>query len=159
MRDDTYASGGASVAVLNQLNGWEANLILNLRLWCDSPNGKAQVWNDYARTFRSPLATHEMQAFETLIATLIEYAYRPLVRHDVNCACVGSDECVFLNLVKTASDGHLSDAALIATLIAGPTKAEAIAMLAGQVGEGARQIRPQNHDIDITHATNVVRLH
>jgi len=159
MRDDFHARGGASVAVLTSLERWEANLVLNLRLWCEGPKGQAQVWNDYACAFQSPTAAQEMRAFETLMTTLIEYAARPLVRHDVHCACVGSDECIFLNLVKTAADGHLNDAALIATLITGPAKAEAIAMLAGQVGQGARQLTPKENFRQPPDATNVIRLH
>ncbi|MEL7151599.1 MAG: hypothetical protein AAGK71_12730 [Pseudomonadota bacterium] len=159
MRDEVHARGGATVAVLHSLERWEANLVLNLRLWCEGPAGQAQVWNDYACTFQSPRAGEEMRAFETLMTSLIEYAVRPLVRHAVHCACVGSDECIVLNLVKTAADGHLNDAALIATLIAGPAKAEAIAMLAGQVGEGAKQIKPKETYRRSTDATNVIRLH
>lgn len=162
MTNAELARGGASVAVLTQLEGWEANLVLNLRLWCDGPNGKARVWNDYARTFAEPLAVCEMQAFDVLLNTLLEYAFRPLVRHATTCACVGSDECIFLNLVRTASDGHLNDAALIASLMALPTKAEAIAMLAGQVGTGARQLIANDTSLqrtDATDASNVIRLH
>ncbi|MEM7753440.1 MAG: hypothetical protein AAF230_08510 [Pseudomonadota bacterium] len=159
MKDTHHVRGGASVAVLNQLEGWEATLILNLRLWCDGADGKAHVWNDYARTFRSPDASYEMQAFETLVTTLIEYATRPLVRHEVHCACVGSDECIFLNLVRTASEGHLNDAALIATLIGGPAQAEAIAILAGQVGEGARKIARVPMPTRPASQSNIIRLH
>lgn len=159
MKDEYHLRGGAAVGVLGRLDRWEANLILNLRLWFDGPNGKAQVWNDYARQFRNPAAQYEMQTFEALLATLVEHSIRPLVRHSVECACIGADESVFLNLVRTASDGHLNDAALIATLIAGPSQAEAIAFLAGQVGEGARQleqITPRTHSAD---ASNIIRLH
>ena len=131
MRADHHARGGASVAVLNSLHGWESNLVMNLRLWCEGPVGQATVWNEYARCFPKGAALSEMQAFETLLRALIDHAMRPLVRHEVGCSCVGSDECVFLNLVKTASEGHLTDAALIATLMTGPAHAEHIAILAG----------------------------
>lgn len=160
MSADTHARGGATVAVLPSLDAWEAGLVVNLRRWCSGPEGQKQVWGDYARTFGDPLGRREMRAFETLMTTVIEYAHRPLVRHGVNCTCVGSDESVFLHLVRTASEGHLADAALIATLLAGPAQAENIALLAGQVGQGARQIAPQKTYGHITrHDTNVVRLH
>lgn len=142
MRDDRHEAGGASVAVLSHLEGWEANLVVNLRSWCEGPEGQARVWNDYARTLGASRAREEIRTLENLVNTLADYAYRPLVRHCVHCACVGSDECIFLNLVRTASDGHLTDAALIATLLAGPTQAEVIALLAGQVGAGARLVAP-----------------
>ena len=159
MNMDHHARGGASVAVLNRLDGWEANLIINLRLWCEGPHGQGQVCNDYACGFAGRSAKSEMQAFEALLTTLIESASRPLVRHAVHCSCVGSDECIFLNLVKTAADGHLNDAALIATLLAGPAKAEMIAMLAGQVGESARSLYSNISQAPIRQGSNVVQLH
>ncbi len=157
--DDHLARGGASVAVLNRLEGWEANLIVNLRLWCEGPSGMSEVWKDYTRVFRNPDAMAELRTFDALVQVLVENAARPLVRHSVECACVGSDECVFLNLVKTASDGHLGDAALIATLLAGPAQAESIAMLAGQVGETARKILPAETHNAVADGANVIQLH
>ena len=159
MNTDHHKRGGASVAVLNRLDGWEVNLIINLRLWCEGPQGQGKVWNDYANGFGIRSAETEMQAFEALLTTLIDSASRPLVRHSVQCSCVGSDECIFLNLVKTAADGQLNDAALIATLLTGPAKAEMIAMLAGQVGQGARTLFTNTSQAPIRHGSNVVRLH
>ncbi|MEO0945096.1 MAG: hypothetical protein AAFY06_09660 [Pseudomonadota bacterium] len=159
MNSAHHERGGASVAVLNSLDGWEANLVMNLRLWCEGPNGRIQVWNDYACSFPKGEAKSEMHAFEALLTALVECASRPLVRHSVHCSCVGSDECVFVNLVKTAADGHLNDAALIATLLTRPSKAEMIAMLAGQVGTGARQIYTHAQRAPTGVGASVVRLH
>ncbi|MEM8788891.1 MAG: hypothetical protein AAGE76_11580 [Pseudomonadota bacterium] len=159
MTRDHHARGGATVAILSCLEGWEANVILNLRLWCDGPKGQHQIWNEYRRALPAAEAQHEMQAFEALLRTLVHRAYRPLVRHDVSCSCVGSDECVFLNLVRTAADGHLTDAALISTLLVGPAEAERIALLAGQVGQCVRRIHAEPPAQIPETASNVVRLH
>ncbi len=162
---DHHARGGAAVAILNRMDAWEANLVLNLRLWCEGPAGQAQVWNEYRKALPGPQAQRACRAFDVFLKTLVEKSFRPLVRHDVACACVGADEGIFVNLVRTAADGHLNDAALIATLITGPSQAEHIAILAGQVGTSMRQI----HQTDLAHRTNentqtpprhnVVRLH
>ncbi len=151
--------GGASVAVLSALDGWESNLVMNLRLWCEGPVGQAQVWTDYALGCPSGKAQSEVQAFEALLNTLMQHCKRPFVRHSVGCPCVGSDECVFVTLVKTASEGHLEDAALIATLMAHPAFAEQIALLAGQVGEGARHLVRSRSETSSTGGADVVRLH
>lgn len=156
---DHHARGGAPVAVLNRLDAWEANLVLNLRLWCQGPSGQQQVWNDYATTFGGGVAQDEMRAFEELVLRILDNSSRPLVRHDVACSCVGSDECIFLNLVRTASEGHLADASLIATLLASPAHAEPIAILAGRVGEAARKIQLIAVRKDAQRHSNVVRLH
>ncbi|MEM9580542.1 MAG: hypothetical protein AAF891_07620 [Pseudomonadota bacterium] len=151
--------GGATVSALSHMEAWESSLILNLRLWCEGPQGQSQIWRDYHRSLPKQQAHEMCAAFETLMRTLIDCAYRPLVRHDVSCACVGSDECVFVNLVRVASDGHLNDAALISTLLAGPAQAEHIAILAGRVGECSRQIHEQISEFSSALPKNVVRLH
>lgn len=140
MSIDHYARGAAAVGVLNRMSAWEANLVLNLRLWCEGPQGQAQVWSEYRRSLCGEDAQRECRTFEALVRSIIDAAHRPMVRHEVGCSCVGADEGIFVNLARTASDGHLRDAALIATLLVGPAYAEQIAILAGHVGECARKI-------------------
>ncbi len=159
MRTDHNAPGGATVAVLNRMEAWEAALIIDLRLWCDGPRGQAEVWNGYRRSLPGQTAKRACRSFEILLTTLINSAYRPLVRHDTACSCVGADENILVNLVRTASDGHLNDAALIATLISGPAHAEHIAVLAGEVGENLRNMHPEDIDFSPEVGGNVVRLH
>jgi len=151
--------GGAAIAVLSRMDPWEAHIVLNLRLWCEGPKGQEQVWSEYRRALPGPKAQDACREFEMLVTTLIENAHRPLVRHDVGCACVGADEGVFVHLVRTASDGHLNDAALIATLMIGPARAEYIAVLAGEVGTCARAIHRHAPDFPKETATHAARLH
>lgn len=159
MTPEHHKRGGAAVATLAQMETWEAQLVLNLRLWCEGPLGQSRARADYKRAIPETDAKREWQAFDCLVRKLIDTAHRPLVRHDVGCNCVGSDECVFLNLVRTASEGHLNDAALIATLLSGPAHAEQIAIFAGQVGDCLRRIHAGPREFSTKHARNVVRLH
>lgn len=147
MTDIHHTPGAAAIGVLNQMRPWEANLVLNLRLWCDGPEGQAQVEAEFCTCLGGDAACREYETFQALVGSLLAAAYRPLIRHEVGCACLGSDEGIFLNLVRTAADGHLRDAALIATLLAGPAHAEQIAMLAARVGTCARKIhcKPREH--------------
>ncbi|WP_415400602.1 hypothetical protein [Tateyamaria sp. SN3-11] len=154
-----HARGGAAVAALNRMEAWEANLVLNLRLWCEGPAGQLQAREDYATALPTAEADRAWHAFEGLLNKIVSTATRPMIRHAVGCNCVGSDECVFVNLVRTASDGHLNDAALIATLLSGPAHAEHIAILAGEVGEVIRRIHRAPSTYSPAAASNVVRLH
>ena len=154
-----HARGGAAVAALNHMDAWEANLILNLRLWCEGPQGQEQARQDYTQAFPQSEADRAWTNFESLLKTVFVTALRPLVRHEAGCNCVGSDECVFANLVRTASDGHLNDAALIATLLSGPAHAEHIAILAGEVGSAIRSIHRKTSPISPANAPTAVRLH
>ena len=154
-----HARGGATIAALNQMDAWEAKLVLNLRLWCEGPHGQAKACNAYVNALPASEAERAWHMFEGLVTKIIDTTTRPLVRHDVDCNCVGSDECVFVHLVRTASDGHLNDAALIATLLTGPAHAEHIAILAGEVGSALRHKRHKPAPHSPATAPNVVRLH
>ncbi|MCY4336343.1 MAG: hypothetical protein OXC60_16935 [Litoreibacter sp.] len=160
MIQDRFSKGGAAIGVLNRMEAWEANLILNLRLWLDGTEGQTRVWSEYRKALSGLEAQNECRAFETLITTIASTAPRPLVRHEVHCVCAGADECTFLHLVRCASDGDLYDAALMAALLAGPSRAEQIALLAGQVGTCARKLtRDRITRISPKPAPYAARLH
>ncbi|MBY5935635.1 hypothetical protein KUV51_21680 [Tateyamaria omphalii] len=155
-----HARGGATVAVLNRMEAWEANLVLNLRLWCEGPTGQHHAREDYLNALPAAEAERAWATFQRLTRKILCTAPRPLIRHAVGCNCVGSDECVFVHLVRTASDGHLNDAALIATLLTGPAHAEHIALMAGEVGSTMRSIHNKKTEpLSPAAAPNVVRLH
>ncbi|MEP0963962.1 MAG: hypothetical protein ABJQ70_00830 [Roseobacter sp.] len=159
MTPDHHARGGAAVAVLSRMDAWEANLVLNLRLWCLGPSGQNEVWKELQTALPTRDARNACRAFDVLLNTLIANSHRPLVRHDVGCSCVGADENIVVNLVRTAAEGHLNDAALIATLIVGPSQAEHIAMLAGEVGTCMQRIHHTTERSLNQAGSNVVRLH
>ena len=159
MSGEASARGGATVAVLNRLDAWEAAFIVDLRLWCEGARGQAEVRNGYRRALSRPGDERAYGSFEMLMTTMLTGAYRPLVRHDVGCGCVGADECVVVNLVRMASDGYLADAALVATLITGPARAEHIACLAGTVGETLRRIHGPEPAATATVTALSARLH
>ncbi|MFP7674452.1 hypothetical protein ACG74X_13975 [Marivita sp. S0852] len=132
--------GAAAVGQLTEVTAWEAELILNLRLWQDGPNGQTLVWNSYATAFGQKDGRAELLRFERLIAMIDTHMVRPMVRHGVACRCIGSDEAVFANMVRFASDGDLHEASLIATLLVWPAFAEHLALLSAEVGTGTREL-------------------
>lgn len=153
------AGGGAVLALLSEIDAWEAQLVLNLRLWCEGPAGQVHARRDYTGALPLKEAEQAWTAFDRLVTQIHATSIRPLVRRAVGCNCVGSDECVFVHLVRMASDGHLNDAALIATLLSGPANAEHIALLAGEVGSTIRRIHGAPSKTLPDSAHNVVRLH
>lgn len=142
--------GGEAVGQLKYRSPWEAALIVGLRHWCNGPSGQATVRDDFALALPDATAKRAYANFDQLLRLILQYAHRPLVRHDIDCPCCGADEAVFAHLVKTAASGDLHDAALMATLLAGPSKAELIAILAGEVGS-AMQCMAENQPPAQTH--------
>ena len=154
-----HKRGGATVAALNRMDAWEAALVLNLRLWSEGPVGQMHVRGAFDRALGQANAKRAWEDFDSLLRRIIASASRPMVRHEVGCNCVGSDECVFAHLVGTASEGHLNDAALIATLLVGPAHAEHIAILAGEVGQCAQHIHRHHPALPTEDTQKAVRLH
>lgn len=147
------------MGVLDRLDEWEASLVRRLRLWCEGPRGQEQILHEYLQALPAETAQTAYKAFDSLLRVIISNARRPLVRHDVECSCLGADESAFLHLVGFAADRHHSNAALMAALIAGPGNAEKIALLAHQVGVSAREVRSSLPDYASGTEQNVVRLH
>ncbi len=161
MTPEHHARGGAVVAILTSLEAWEADLILNLRLWCAGRRGRDQVRGDYRRAFPELVARRGIRDFESLVAMIIDHAHRPIVHHEVGCACVGSDEGIFAHLVRIAADGHGTDAILVAMMLVGPAHAEPVAVLAAHVGICARKMNSSSdlRRADPSITARVVRLH
>ncbi|WP_299962993.1 hypothetical protein [uncultured Roseobacter sp.] len=160
MSSGCHRHGGVSVGCLSALDPWEALLVRELRLWCEGPEGQATVWNGFALHLPQGTAAKEMRVFEDLIRTLSTFARRPLVRHGLQCDCLGADEAVFLQIVRAAAEGELGDAAMVSALVVLPAHAERVALMAGQVGLATQKIHAgQCAHARTTRPDNVVLLH
>lgn len=151
--------GGVSVGVLRNVDIWEADLIINLRLWCSGLSGRAKLYETFTTRLTSNNAVQELESFERLLMSLSVYAHRPLVYHDVECGCIGADEQIFVHLVATASSGDLQEASLIATLLVGAAKAEHMAILAAQVGQSTKRMAVGRSHLMTNDVANSVQLH
>lgn len=135
MMEPATTPGASVVGNLTEIPPWEAELILSMRVWMDSPQGQAKVRDGFARCFGVVRGHAELHNFETLLSGLCNHARRPLVRHGLGCTCIGSDEAVLQTLVREAASGDLTEAALIASLVVPACYAEPIALMAAQVGQ------------------------
>ncbi len=149
-------SGAAVVGQLTNLPAWEAELILSLRFWMDGPEGRQQVWSSFSRCFGSIEGRRHLRLFEGLLGSLCGHARRPLVRHGPGCSCIGSDEAVFVTLVREAARGDIAEAALIASLMVPAGQAELIALRAAEVGQ-ALQRMTCNVQPNVTQAAPLAR--
>lgn len=146
MRVDRTLRGSKPAGTLSALPAWECELIRNTRLWMDSSDGRRKVWDRYASSMGAERATQSLNAFERLLVTIEIHMSHQMVRHSVGCRCIGSDEAVFLHLVRTASAWDLNEASQIAALIVKPAHAEPLAHLAASVGETLRTLHITNRN-------------
>ncbi len=126
--------GSAPVGFITELDSIEAASVIYLRMWCDGPDGQISVWNDFASSLGSDHGSRVVKTFEKLCSLCTQHGRRPLMRHSVQCKCLGSDESCFANFIATATSGDREDAMLIATLLVRPDVAPIITSLAADFG-------------------------
>lgn len=142
--------GGAPVGFITELDGIEAASVIYLRLWSNGPDSQATVWNDFASCLGTDQGNKAVSAFEALCSLCSRHGRRPLMRHSVNCKCLGSDESCFANFIGTAAIGDRDDAMLIATLLVRPDVAPLITALATDFGLALKRmnLRAPQHMVD-----------
>jgi len=132
--------GGAPVGLIEELPPEEALAIRLIRLWGDSAEGQAEVWNAFARSFGAQAGAERLKAFERFLSMLTGFARRPVMRHCPGCRCLGADEAVIANLLGAAAGQEHEDAALIATLLVRADIAIPLVRHAEAVGLAFRQL-------------------
>lgn len=126
--------GGAPVGFLTELGGVEAASVVYLRLWCDGPEGQTQVWQDFASSLGVEHGQNALTNFEDLCRMFTQHGRRPLMRHGVQCKCLGADESCFANFIGAAACGAREDAMLMAMLMVRPDFAPMTTALATDFG-------------------------
>lgn len=133
--------GGAPVGYIAELDGIEAASVIYLRLWCEGPTSRAQVRDDFENGLGPEPGCRAVETFGTLCALCTRHGRRPLMRHAVQCKCLGADESCFANFIATAAEGAHEDAMLIATLLVRPDMAPQMASLAADFGLALKRMR------------------
>ncbi|XDA98681.1 hypothetical protein AB1M95_01895 [Sulfitobacter sp. LCG007] len=126
--------GAAPVAQIADLSEVEAAAVIYLRLWCEGPESQSRVWTDFVNALGPERGRNALKSFEHLFGLCVEHRRRPMMRHSVNCACVGSDEACFCNFILTAIEGDREEALMIATLLVRADLAPALTSLAMEYG-------------------------
>lgn len=134
MNNSHSKRGGAPVGFLSELPSVEAASVIYLRMWCNGPNGRDNVLEDFVACLGKSYGERTLRSFEQLCKLCSEHGRRPLLRHSIDCKCLGADESCFANFVATAADGAREDAMLIATLLVRPDMAPMMASVAAEVG-------------------------
>jgi hypothetical protein len=132
--------GAAPVGHLLELPDVEQAAVACLRLWCDGTAAQARLWGDLAGALGPGHGRTALKALERLLDLIVTHGRRPLMRHGLDCRCVGGDECAFAHLVAAAAGGEREDALLMASLLVPPGLAPEAVELAGQFGLGLRRM-------------------
>lgn len=141
MTDAQGNRGGAPVGYLTELNGIEAASVIYLRLWANGPDSREQVRNDFSAALGRSQGGRAIKSLENLVSLCAEHGRRPLMRHSIQCKCLGADESCFANFVATAVEGEREDAMLFATLLVRVDMAPLVAACATEFGLALKRMR------------------
>ena len=133
--------GAAPVGLITELDRIEAASVIYLRLWSDGTDAQAQVRNDFVTALGHHRGARAIQSFEQICSLCSAHGRRPLMRHSVQCKCLGADESCFANFIATASEGAQEDAMLIATLLVRADVAPLLASCAFDFGLALKRMR------------------
>lgn len=112
--------GAAPVGKVTDLGPLEAAAVICLRLWCDSPEGRRKVRDDFSQLLGTMAGDAALHAFDEFCNLCVLHGRRAFARHDPACECLGADEACLAHLVALATEGEREDAMLIATLLVRP---------------------------------------
>ncbi|MEJ6403252.1 hypothetical protein [Yoonia sp. 2307UL14-13] len=132
--------GGTAIGYLAELDSVEAASVIYLRLWSNGPNSRCDIWQDIATSLGAERADRALDAFGQLCGLCGRFGRRPLMRHAVECRCLGADEACFATFIAAAADGDRDDAMLMATLLVRPDIAPLITSLAADFGLALKQM-------------------
>lgn len=136
----TIPRGGVTVGTLCELPPLEAGAVIYLRHWFSGAQTRQQMRRDFEVSFGPELADSAFEAFGCLCNFCATHGRRPLIRHSMQCKCLGADENCFANLLASAAQGQDADAQILASLIVQPCKAQELAQMASDCGIFLQQI-------------------
>jgi len=132
--------GAAPVGHVDGLPPLELAAVLCLRLWCDGSDAQVQLRREAALALGPDWGPHWVDALGDFLEVMTRFSRRPLLRHGIDCRCLGADESAVATLVGAAADGEREDAMLIGMLLVRPDMAPGLARLAETVGHGLRRM-------------------
>ena len=113
----TTIKGGSPVAVISDLS-WEEHLVIYYFRCCfEGSEALLQVHEEFRFYLGAETADKTIRSLQFLFSKLQNNGRRRLVRHDLNCKCVGIDENCFAQLVTRSTSADKKDAILIGILL------------------------------------------
>ncbi|WP_286134737.1 hypothetical protein [Neptunicoccus cionae] len=132
--------GGAPVGFLSELGPLEAAAVIYLRLWCSSAQTQARAVSDFEAMLGPDNGSRVAAALAQICQACSIHGRRPLMRHHVDCTCLGGDESCFANFIAAATEGEREDAFLFASNIVRPDIALNLVTTARDFGLGLRMM-------------------
>ena len=126
--------GAAPIGLAGDLPVLEQGAVLLLRQWCDGEDGRIAVAADFTRALGNERGNEAADALAQLVTLFVHHGRRPLMRHGLQCSCLGGDERAFALMVAAAASGDREDAMAFALTMMHADAAFAAVLTAAPLG-------------------------
>ena len=126
--------GAAPIGLVGDLPVLEQGAVVLLRQWCDGEDGQDAVAADFARSLGHDRGAEAAHALAQLVTLFVQHGRHPLMRHGVQCRCLGGDESAFALMVAAAASGDREDAMAFALTMMPADAAFTATMMAAPLG-------------------------
>lgn len=151
--------GGVPVGKMKFLPRFEAGVVFYLRLWSDGTEAQSHMRKDFTIALGREWGTQSYRTFQELCRMIGRFGHRPMMRHHLDCECLGADENVFANFVAAAAEGSREDAMMLASLIVRPDAAPMLTSLAEDIGHALRSMTSQPQTTPLPSHTATAAIH
>ncbi|SLN66818.1 hypothetical protein AQS8620_03105 [Aquimixticola soesokkakensis] len=143
----TNIRGGAPVGALADLDPVDARAVTYFRMWCHGATTRTRLREEVTAIMGTNEGLSFCRCLRDLHDVTVHYGRRALMCHQVNCSCLGADECALAHLIGAAREGAREDAMLLASLIVRPDIAHGLSALAGDFGIGLDLIERKSRSL------------
>ena len=138
--DKILKMGGAPVGRMEFLDLEEYTIISFLRRWCDGDISRSHLNKELIINLGYAEGNLAFQSFKDLCEIIFHHGRRSLIRHQLDCNCVGADESCFAQLILRAANNYKEDAILIALLLVPPHLTSQTVSLSEKIGTAIKQL-------------------
>ena len=132
--------GGAPVGRMEFLDLEEYTIISFLRRWWDGDISRSHLNKELIINLGYAEGNLAFQSFKDLCEIIFHHGRRSLIRHQLDCNCVGADESCFAQLILRAANNYKEDAILIALLLVPPHLTSQTVSLSEKIGTAIKQL-------------------
>ncbi|PZX16211.1 hypothetical protein LX81_02062 [Palleronia aestuarii] len=152
--------GALPVGLIDEADAITRSAIILLRCWCTGGESRKHIAAQFRDVLPAEAARDAVRDFDALMELTLAAARRPLMRHELDCRCMGGDENAFAQMIVAGAAGDHDDALLFAcVLMTGPAAFEAgrLSIALGQ--PFLRLATAHGRDPHPTHSTPASRVH
>ena len=136
--------GGAAVGKMEYLSLEEYTIISFLRRYCDGEISRKTLKKELIINLGYSAGEKTFDCLKNLFENIFNYGRRALIRHKIDCDCVGADESCFAQLILRAGNNYKEEAILISLLLMPPDFSSETVRLASEIGASIKNLVNQD---------------